>query len=82
MPADDVEKITIPMPLVRPLGFPVDRDAVREVWNEFVVKPNEIVQSIETRCLMAILRAVYAGLPPTEKEPDDEEKNHGDHDHA
>ena len=63
--------IIIPVPVVAPLGFRVDRDLVREVWNCFV-KPGQDAatpQSGEERMLIAILRAVYVGLPPTESEP-------------
>lgn len=69
----DRPTITIPLPLVRPLGIPVNRDAVREVWNEFVLDKNGEMpmQSIEERVLTAILRAVYEGLPPTDAEPDE-----------
>lgn len=58
---------------VAPLGWELDRDGVRGVWDTFVKPQQESgeLQSIEDRMLMAILRAVYVALPPTEKEPND-----------
>lgn len=57
---------------VEPFGGEVTRDDVRDVWNVFV-KPTQNdwapPQSIETRTLMAVLRGVYAILPPTDREP-------------
>lgn len=58
------ESITIPMPMVRPLGIPVTKEAVQEVWDTYV-KPDqdaEVPPSAEMRILMAILRSVYEGL--------------------
>lgn len=66
----DRKTFECPVPTMAPLGVELDRDAVREVWDTFV-KPGQDrgdLQSIEDRALMAILRAVYEGLPPTEKE--------------
>lgn len=57
-----------------PFGGEVTRDDVRDVWTTFVVpsqSDDAPPQSVETRVLMAILRAAYAALPPTENEPDD-----------
>ena len=62
-------RLRIPQPLIAPLGVPVNRDIVREVWDTYVTKDEAYTQSAEERALMAILRAVYEGLPPTEKEP-------------
>lgn len=59
-----------PVPTIAPLGIEMSRDGVREVWDAFV-KPKQDsgeLQSVEDRALMAILRAVYEGLPATEKE--------------
>jgi hypothetical protein len=57
--------ITIPVPIVAPTGSELDKpEYVQEVWDAFV-KPEqdaEIPQSVEMRLLMAILRAVHAGL--------------------
>ncbi len=57
--------LTIPIPVVMPLGSLLDRRAyVQEVWDAFV-KPDQdsgMPPSIEMRLLMAILRAVYVGL--------------------
>ena len=58
--------ITIPVPLVAPFGFEVNDPAmVEDVWDTFV-KPAQSddapPQSAEMRVLMAILRAVHAGL--------------------
>ena len=65
MTEGQINTITIPVPSVAPLGIPVDSpEAVREVWDAFV-KPEQdagIPQSVEMRVLMAILRAVHAGL--------------------
>lgn len=63
-----VTDITIPLPLVRPLGLPVTRANVEEVWNAFIKPEQEErgLQSVETRILMAILRSVYEGLPELE----------------
>jgi hypothetical protein len=57
------DTLTIPVPLLQPLGLPLDGSAVQEVWDTFV-KPDQdagIPQSVEMRALMAILRAVHAG---------------------
>ena len=65
------ETIRIPVPAVAPLGIPVDRDSLREVWDCYV-KPGQDagdLQSVEERILMAVLRAVYVGLGPTDREP-------------
>lgn len=58
------EHITVPLPIVRPLGTPITSGAVQEVWDVFV-KPAQDrgdIQSVEDRILMAILRAVYIGM--------------------
>jgi hypothetical protein len=58
---------------ITPLGLDIDRDTVRMVWDEFVVRQQDGgLQSIEDRALMACLRSLYVSLPPTEKEPDEE----------
>lgn len=59
------KSIEIPLPIVNPIGQEVSRSGVQMVWNEFVKADQESgnPQSIEMRYLMAILRAVYAGLP-------------------
>lgn len=62
--------ITIPVPLVAPSGFEVNDPAmVEDVWDTFV-KPTQSddapPQSAEMRVLMAILRAVHAGLEATD----------------
>jgi hypothetical protein len=66
-PVDDAPAtITIPTPRIAPFNLPItSRETIQEVWDEFV-KPDQeagILQSIEMRALMAILRAVYQGLP-------------------
>lgn len=56
--------ISIPVPLVAPLGFEVNSDMIQDVWDTFV-RPDqdkELPQSGEMRVLMAILRAAYVGL--------------------
>lgn len=56
--------VVIPVPVVLPLGQEVDASAVKMVWDEFI-KPGQAAgnpQSVEERYLMAILRAVNAGL--------------------
>lgn len=58
--------VEIPMPVVAPLGIEVTPSGVQAVWDTFV-KPQQDrgeIQSIEDRTLMAILRAVHAGLDP------------------
>ena len=67
---DDRKMLTIPHPTVRPLGQEVSRDEVRAVWDTWVKPAQDSgeIQSIEDRILMAILRAVYEGLPATESE--------------
>lgn len=58
-------------PLVAPFGTPVDRDAVQEVWDTFIVptqSDDAPPQSVEERILMAILRAVYQALPEGEEQ--------------
>ena len=59
---------------IAPLGIPLDRNIVREVWDTYI-KPGQDageVQSGEERALMACLRTVYISLPPTEQEPDND----------
>lgn len=57
--------LVIPMPVVAPLSIPLDRpEYVQQVWDAYV-KPAQDAdesQSEEMRMLMAILRAVHAGL--------------------
>lgn len=58
--------ISIPVPLVAPIGWEVDKpEMIQDVWDAFV-KPsqsdNAPPQSAEMRVLMAILRSVYEGL--------------------
>lgn len=56
--------VVIPVPIVMPLGQEVDSAGVKMVWDQFV-KPQQETgnpQSVEERYLMAILRAVNAGL--------------------
>ena len=70
MSMSDVDAtMTIPVPIVRPLGMPLDKlEYVQEVWEAFV-KPDqdaEIPPSVEMRMLMAILRSVAAGFATTE----------------
>jgi hypothetical protein len=68
------EKITIPIPVVAPLGIPVEtKEEVYAVWDAFV-KPEQdvgIPQSVEMRILMAILRAVYKGYGDRDRKPAD-----------
>jgi len=62
--AGERQTITIPLPLVAPLGVPVNCAALQDVWDTFV-KPDQAAgnpQSAEMRILMAVLRAVYEGL--------------------
>ncbi len=57
--------LIIPVPLVAPIGWEIDDvKLVQEVWDTFVKPEQEAgnVQSGEMRMLMAILRAVAAGL--------------------
>ena len=59
------DTVTIPWPHVRPLAIPVTPSSVQEVWDTFVKSaPEDFASppSVEMRTLMAILRAVYAGL--------------------
>lgn len=56
--------IAISAPLVAPFMTELSAGDVRAVWDSFV-KPEQdsgIPQSVEMRCLMAILRAVFAGM--------------------
>ena len=61
----DIPHFLIPTPMVAPLGVAVNKAVfVQEVWDAFI-KPRQESgekQSNEERVLMAILRAVYAGL--------------------
>jgi hypothetical protein len=68
MSAKSKTKMTmmIPVPVVAPLGWTVDnKQMVQEVWDVFVKPAQERgdLPSIEMRVLMAILRAVYEGMP-------------------
>ena len=61
---------TCPIPKVWPFGMEVGSEEVQEVWDTYV-KPGQDrdePQSTEMRILMAILRAVNAGLIEHEKE--------------
>ena len=65
---NDDNTLTIPEPVVRPLGTPVTYDALEMVWDAFV-KPHqdeEMPPSIEMRVLMAVLRSVAAGVSDRE----------------
>lgn len=62
---EDRPVITIPVPMVAPMGISINsRAAVQEVWDAFVKPDQEAgnIQSVEMRMLMAILRAVYEGM--------------------
>jgi hypothetical protein len=62
----ETKTMTIPVPLVMPLGWPLEnKKVVEEVWDVFVKPAQERgdLPSIEMRVLMAILRAVYEGMP-------------------
>jgi hypothetical protein len=62
IPISDI--LIIPWPKVRPLDIPLNTGGVEDVWNT-IIKPmsdKEVVQSVETRCLMAIVRSVYWGM--------------------
>ena len=64
---DEPETLTIPEPVVLPLGTPVTYDALQMVWDAFV-KPHQVEEmppSIEMRVLMAVLRSVAAGVTDT-----------------
>lgn len=63
------QHIAIPLPLVRPFGTQITAGAVQDVWDAYV-KPDQDSgnpPSVEMRCLMAILRAVYAGMVEKER---------------
>lgn len=64
-----VNTFTCPVPVMRPMGVPLNADAVQDVWNTYVV-PGQAddapPQSVEMRALMAILRAVHKGLSDAE----------------
>jgi hypothetical protein len=63
--SDEIPTFQCPIPVVRPLGSLLDKpEYVQEVWDAYV-KPEqdaELPPSVEMRLLMAILRAVAAGL--------------------
>lgn len=62
------KRIGIPVPRLAPFDIEVDSSGVQEVWDTFI-KPDQDagnVQSVETRLLMAILRAVYQGMKEDE----------------
>jgi hypothetical protein len=64
--SEAVEMMVIPVPLVMPLGWPLkSKKVVEEVWDVFVKPEQERGNppSIEMRCLVAILRAVWEGMP-------------------
>lgn len=57
------ETLTIPWPTVRPLGVPLTAKGLREAWEAIVPGfGSGFTQSIEERCIMAALRAVYVGM--------------------
>lgn len=62
------ETFNCPVPEVRPFGVKVQAKHVQDVWDAFVrpVQEGDLPQSVEMRCLMAILRAVYSGLTTLE----------------
>lgn len=70
MISEDGKTITIPVPKVAPFMAPLDKpEYVQEVWDTFVKPHQERHEppSVEMRLLMAILRAVYAGLEEVEE---------------
>ena len=64
----DFEKtITIPIPIISPMGLEItEASTIEEIWDAFInpTQEEELPPSVEMRCLMAVLRAVYAGLDP------------------
>jgi hypothetical protein len=57
---DPIPTLTIPTPVVEPLGTLVDKpEFVHEAWDVFH-QPE--IPSVEERLLSAMLRAVHAGL--------------------
>lgn len=64
MTFEGMKTVVIPVPIVLPLGVEVDASGVQMVWDTYI-KPGQAAgnpQSVEERCLMAILRAVNVGL--------------------
>lgn len=62
--------ITIPVPLLAPLGIELDNvSAVNEVWDA-IVRPQQEArepQSTEDRMLMSFLRALHRGMSEEKK---------------
>lgn len=60
--------VIMPVPMVAPLGIPVTAEGVQDVWDTFIVtdQKTEVTQSMEMRCLMAILRSAYVALGGTQ----------------
>ena len=70
--SEELDTLTIPEPVVRPLGTPVTYGALQEVWDVFV-KPHQLEEmppSTEMRVLMAVLRSVAAGISDRESARD------------
>ena len=70
--SEELDTLTIPEPVVRPLGMPVTYGALQEVWDVFV-KPHQLKEmppSTEMRVLMAVLRSVAAGISDRESARD------------
>lgn len=55
--------ITIPVPIVLPLGWEVTSKTLEEAWDNYWRPLYSVgVQSVEQRIIAATLRAVYVGL--------------------
>lgn len=57
-----MKTLRIPVPMVRPFDVPISASDVQAVWAAYVTADQDGAQSVEMRTLMAILRAVHAGM--------------------
>lgn len=58
------DNLVIPWPHINPIDGPIQAADVREMWFA-IIKPlsdKEVVQSVELRTLMAVVRSVYYGM--------------------
>ncbi len=63
-PITEADSLVIPWPTVRPMGFRLSAAGLQQAWSEIMtpIAEEQIPQSIELRCLMAALRAVFDGM--------------------
>lgn len=63
-------KVLMEVPLVRPLGVELRPESAQEIWDAYILRGQEaeMLQSVEERMLMALLRAFAAAEIVEERE--------------